>query len=146
MPAKPASSAISILFSSNQTRPEVAALLLRLTLGIVLIAHGLLKLIVFTLPGAAGFFSSVGLPGWLAYVVTAIEIVGGLALVLGWQSRAIALVSLPVLLGASFVHAGNGWLFTNPNGGWEYPAVLVLLAVAVALLGNGSAALQRRTS
>lgn len=133
----------SALFSTQRSQPELAALLLRLTLGTVLIAHGLLKVLVFTLPGAAGFFSSIGFPGWLAYVVTGVELIGGLALVLGWQSRIAALLSLPVLLGASYVHAGNGWLFTNKNGGWEYPVVLVLLAVAVALLGNGAAAVQR---
>jgi putative oxidoreductase len=137
------SPSLRTLFSAQHAQPELAALLLRLTLGVILIAHGLLKVLVFTLPGAAGFFTSIGFPGWLAYVVTGVELAAGLALVLGWQSRAAALVSLPVLLGASYVHAGNGWLFTNKNGGWEYPVVLVLLAVTVALLGNGAGALQR---
>jgi putative oxidoreductase len=132
------------LLSAESPQPEWAALLLRLSLGAVMIAHGLLKVLVFTMPGTVGFFSSIGFPGWLAYVVTGIELIGGIALVLGWQSRAVALISLPVLLGASYVHAGNGWLFTNKNGGWEYPVVLVVLALAVALLGNGAASVQRK--
>ncbi|MBS7809214.1 DoxX family protein [Variovorax sp. PCZ-1] len=138
------SSALQTLLSTHNPRPDLAGLLLRLTLGIVLIAHGLLKVLVFTMPGTVGFFTSIGFPGWLAYGVTGVELIGGLALVLGWQSRAVALLSLPVLLGASYVHAGNGWLFTNKNGGWEYPMVLVLLAIAVALLGNGAASVQRQ--
>lgn len=117
---------------------DLAALALRVTLGLVLIAHGLLKFMVFTLPGTAGFFESVGFPGWAAYGVAPLEVGVGLVLVAGYQSRWAALISLPVLLGAAFVHAGNGWLFTNANGGWEYPVVLVVLGVVVALLGDGA--------
>jgi putative oxidoreductase len=42
---------------------------------------------------------------------------------------------LPILLGALWTHAGNGWVFSNPNGGWEYPAFLVLLAIVLFLGG-----------
>jgi len=48
-----------------------------------------------------------------------------------------------VLLGALWVHIGNGWVFSAPNGGWEYPAFLVVIAAAVALLGDGAFALRR---
>lgn len=120
------------------TRSDLAATLLRLVLGAVLLSHGLLKVFVFTLPGTAGFFASVGFPGWTAYPVTAFEVLGGLALIAGLRSSAVALASVPVLLGATWVHLGNGWVFSAPNGGWEYPLVLVLLAVAVALLGDGA--------
>jgi putative oxidoreductase len=44
---------------------------------------------------------------------------------------------LPVLLGALYVHLGSGWVFSNPNGGWEYPAFLVLASIVQALLGPG---------
>lgn len=122
--------------NSNRNN-DLAALMLRLSLGSVLLAHGLLKMLVFTLPGTAGFFESVGFPGWTAYVVAPFEVLAGLTLVIGLHARTVALASLPVLLGALAVHAGNGWLFSNKNGGWEFPALLVLLAVAVALLGDG---------
>lgn len=125
------------------SRNDLAALVLRLTLGAVLIAHGLLKFLVFTLPGTAGFFESVGFPGWSAYGVAPFEVVAGILLVVGYRSSAVAIASLPVLLGALWVHAGNGWLFSAPNGGWEFPAVLVLLAVAVALLGDGAYGVRR---
>jgi len=85
------------------------------------IAHALLKLFVFTLPGTVQFFESLGLPGSLAYVTFAAELVGGAMLVLGIGTRWVAALLIPVLLGAVWVHAPNGWLFSAPKGGWEYP-------------------------
>ena len=118
-----------------------AALILRIGLGVMFLAHGLLKVIVFTLPGTAGFFEQVGFPGWLAYIVTFAEIGGGLLLIAGVAVRAVSLALIPVLLGAVFVHFGSGWVFSNPNGGWEYPAFLVLASVVQVLLGPGKFAL-----
>lgn len=126
----------------NQRSYQYAALVLRVGLGVMFIAHGLLKVLVFTLPGTAGFFESVGLPGWLAYPVAVVEIAGGALLVAGLHTRWVATGLVPVLLGAWFVHAGNGWVFSNPNGGWEYPAFLALASLALALLGNGAYALR----
>ncbi|MBI3523037.1 MAG: DoxX family protein [Betaproteobacteria bacterium] len=121
----------------NSSFQNHAALVLRVALGIMFIAHGLQKLLVFGLAGTAGFFVSVGFPGWLAYIVAPFELLAGTALVLGVRTRVVALASLPLLLGALSVHSGNGWSFTNANGGWEYPAFLVAAAVTVALLGDG---------
>jgi putative oxidoreductase len=120
-----------------------AALLLRVSLGAMFIAHSLwLKLFVFTLPGTAQFFGSIGLPPALAYLVFALEAIGGVGLVLGIATRALALALVPVLLGATWAHAGNGWLFTNANGGWEYPLFLTLATGVQALLGDGAWALR----
>ncbi len=121
---------------------EYAALLLRVGLGLMFVAHGLLKLMVFTLPGTAAFFEQVGFPGWTAYIVTFAEIGGGLLLLAGVAVRAVSIALIPVLLGATFVHFGSGWVFSNPNGGWEYPAFLTLAAVVQALLGPGAFALR----
>jgi len=64
------------------------------------------------------------LAGWLAYVVCAAEAAGGLVLVLGIQARWVALALLPPLAGAIIcVHGANGWVFTAPGGGWEYPPI-----------------------
>ncbi|MFN9480718.1 MAG: DoxX family protein [Betaproteobacteria bacterium] len=117
---------------------------LRIALGTMFIAHALLKLLVFTLPGTAQFFESLGLPGALAYVVFAAELGGGTLLVLGLGTRWVAAALVPVLLGAVWAHAGNGWLFSAPNGGWEYPLFLAVAALAQALLGDGAFALGRR--
>ena len=116
---------------------DFAALILRVGLGTMFVAHGLLKLFVFTLPGTVGFFEQVGFPGWTAYLVASAEIGGGLLLLSGFAVRTVSLALIPVLLGATFVHVGNGWVFSNANGGWEYPAFLTLAVIVQALLGPG---------
>lgn len=118
-----------------------AAFALRLALGVMFIAHALLKYFVFTLPGTAQFFGSLGLPPLLAYPTFAAELVGGVLLLLGVRTRLVALALLPVLAGATWAHLGNGWLFSAPNGGWEYPAFLTLATGVQALLGAGAFAL-----
>ncbi|WP_018151532.1 DoxX family protein [Leeia oryzae] len=128
----------------NKTAPY-AALVLRLALGSMFIAHGLLKVMVFTLPGTAQFFATVGFPGWLAYPTAFAELAGGAALILGVYPRLVAAGLIPLLIGASTVHLGNGWSFTNPNGGWEYPVFLVAAALTLALLGDGAFALKTFT-
>jgi putative oxidoreductase len=130
-------------FINASAQNHHAALRARLTLGTVMVAHGLLKFIVFTLPGTSAFFSSVGFPGWAAYIVAPLEVIAGLALIIGFHARWAALATLPVSLGALMVHAGNGWLFTNANGGWEYPLVLVMLGAVVSLRGDGAFALRK---
>lgn len=125
----------------NDTSNNIAATLLRASFGVILVAHALLKVLVFTMPGTVGFFASQGFPGWLAYPVVAIEFFGGVALVLGIQTRLVALASLPVMLGALSVHLGNGWVFNAPNGGWEYPALLAVLSIVVALQAKAGVAL-----
>ena len=126
---------------SQQT--ELATFLLRLALGIMYLAHSLvLKLGTFGLAGTASFFVGIGLPSWLAYVTFAAEAVGGVLLVLGVQTRVVVVALMPALLGAIiWVHAGNGWVFTAPNGGWEYPAFLIVVSVVQFLLGDGAYAL-----
>ncbi|HEY0586851.1 MAG TPA: DoxX family protein [Pseudoduganella sp.] len=111
--------------------------ILRLALGSMWISHALLKLLVFTLPGTAHFFESVGLPGWMAYPVFAAELLGGLAMLLGFYARHVALGLLPILVVATLVHVPNGWVFTNQGGGWEYPAFLCIASIVLWLLGDG---------
>ena len=118
-----------------------AAFLLRVTLGVVFIAHALVKVFVLTLPGTVAFFVDHGFPGWTAYPVFVAELVGGLALVAGTYTRLVALALIPVLLGAFTVHWSNGWYFGAPNGGWEYIAVLLAALVVQAGLGDGRLAL-----
>lgn len=121
-----------------------AALLLRVSLGVMFLAHSLwLKLMVFTLPGTAQFFGSLGLPPFSAYLVFTAEAVGGALLIAGYQTRWVSLALIPVLLGATWAHAGNGWVFSNQGGGWEYPLFLTVMAGVQALLGDGAHALGR---
>jgi putative oxidoreductase len=128
--------------SSVQTQ-AVGIALLRVALGIMWIAHAGLKYFVFTLPGTVQFFDSVGLPGALAYPVFGAELVGGIALVAGIYARQVSLLLVPVMLGAASVHIGNGWVFSAPGGGWEYPIFLTVASIALWLIGDGAYALKQ---
>lgn len=125
---------------TNSTQ-QYGALLLRVALGVILVAHSLLKAIVFTMPGTVNFFQSLGLPGALAYVTVATELIVGALLIAGYRTRVAALAVLPILLGATWVHLPNGWTFNAPNGGWEYPLFLSVAVIVQALLGDGAFAL-----
>ena len=125
----------------SRTAP-VAALSLRLVSGSLFVAHGLLKVFVFTLPGTVGYFESLGLPGALAYLIIAAELLGGTALILGVATRTVALATIPILLGAVWAHAGNGWTFSNEGGGWEFPLFWAVTQLAIAMLGSGAYALK----
>ncbi len=119
-----------------------SALVLRLALGAMFIAHGLTKLLVFTPAGTAKFFESVGFAGWFAWPIILFETLAGVLLLGGVYTRIVAAVAAVELFTASTVHFGNGWMFTNPNGGWEYPVFLAIAAVVLALLGDGAFALK----
>lgn len=119
-----------------------AAFVLRLALAVMFLAHGFTKVFVFTLPGTAQFFASVGFPGWMAYPVAGAEVFGGLFLLIGLYPRLVAAALLPVLIGASTVHLANGWSFANANGGWEYPVFLIAAALVQVLMGDGAFALK----
>lgn len=121
---------------------DTAALLLRVTSGALFIAHGLLKVLVFTIPGTVGYFESLGLPGFFAYLTIFAELAGGLALILGVATRPVALALIPVLLGATWVHSGNGWLFSGEGGGWEFPLFWAIVNLVIAILGSGALALR----
>jgi len=115
-----------------------AMLLLRIALGAMWISHALLKIMVFTLPGTAKFFESVGLPGILVYPVVAAELFGGVAVLLGFYGRYASLLLLPILLTAAWVHFPNGWVFSAAGGGWEYPAFLAVAGTVHVLAGDGA--------
>ena len=133
------SSSVS-LSSLSASGPTV----LRIALGLVFVAHAYAKAAIFTFPGTAAFFEASGFPGWTAYPVFAAELVGGLALIVGFRTRWAALGLIPVMLGALKTHLAAGWMFTNPGGGWEYPAFLIVALAAQALLGSGRLALDAR--
>jgi putative oxidoreductase len=127
----------------DTTNASYAALLLRVSLGVLFLAHGLvLKVLTFTIPGTVGYFQSIGYPGALAYLVILGEIGGGLALILGLRTRLISLLLLPILIGATLQHVGNGWVFSNQGGGWEFPVFWTVALLVQALLGAGAYAVK----
>lgn len=126
----------------SRTAPH-AAFILRVALGLLFLAHAGLKIFVFTPTGTAGFFASLGLPSWLAYVTILWELAGAVALILGIWPRLAAIAVIPILLGAIFtVHGAAGFFFNNPNGGWEFPAFWIIGLIVLALIGDGSMALR----
>jgi putative oxidoreductase len=118
-----------------------AATLLRFSLGTMWITHALLKVFVFTVPGFQGFLASQGMPPALALPIVIAELVGGVLIVLGFHGRLVSLLMLPILVGATVAHAANGWVFSNPQGGWEYPVFLIAMSLVHGLLGDGAFAL-----
>lgn len=134
---------------TDLNKAPYAALLLRVTLGVLALAHGLLKILVFTPAGTVGFFVSLGLPlpALLAYATIVIEVVGGLALIAGLFTRWVAITMVPVLLGAAFfAHGDAGWVFSNEGGGWEYPAFWAVALIVQAMLGDGALAFRSGTN
>lgn len=122
---------------------DYAALLLRVVTGVLFLAHGLLKVLVFTIPGTVGYFESLGLPAVFAYLTILAEIGGGLALIVGFQTRLVSLALVPVLIGAAVLgHGANGWVFSNEGGGWEFPAFWAAVQLSLVMLGDGAYAIK----
>ena len=127
----------------NSKTAPYAALLLRVSLGLLFLAHVGLKIFVFTVPGTVEYFASLGLPAAAAYGVMALELLGGLALIVGYYAPYVALLlAVEILATIVTVHGANGWLFTNKGGGWEFPALWAVALIVVFLLGDGAYALK----
>lgn len=126
---------------------RTGATVLRVTLGLMFIAHSVvLKYFTFTLAGTAQYFASIGLPPALAYAVFAAEAIGGVLLVVGYRTRWIAAALIPVLVGATWAHVGNGWVFSANGGGWEYPVFLIVVSAVVALQAETARNIAARAS
>ena len=124
------------------SKADVAALVLRLTSGVAFLAHGWLKVSLFTIPGAVAYFESLGLPGFFAYLTILGELGGGLALILGVGVRAVSVALLAILLGSVWAHSGFGWTFSNEGGGWEFPLFWAVVQGVILLLGAGTYAIR----
>ena len=115
---------------------EFGALVLRLVVGITFFVHGLSKF-QGGIANVAGWFSSMGLPGFMAYIIATIELVGGIALILGFGTRIISALFVFVMLGAIIkVKLAAGFMGDGKMAGYELE--LVLLAIAVYLVVCGS--------
>ena len=129
---------------AGATNADLAATILRVSTGILFLAHAGLKIFIFTPAGTAGYFASLGLPGPLAYRVMAAELFGGIALILGFHARWVSLALVPILLGSIYTpHGAAGFIFSNEGGGWEFPAFWAVTLIVQALLGDGAYALKR---
>lgn len=134
-------------FVSGVSNADLAALILRVAMGVLFVIHAGLKIFVFTPAGTAGFFESIGFPGQLAYLVIAAELIGGIALVLGFWTSLVSLALVPILLGSIYApHGAAGFIFSNQGGGWEFPAFWAVTLIVQALLGDGAYAIRRKRS
>jgi putative oxidoreductase len=124
---------------------QVGKLILRLALGITVLLHGIAKV-----TGGIGFISSAvakaGLPSFIAYGVYVGELIAPILLIVGWYSRAAAVViAINMLFAIGLVHQAE--LFTlGQSGGWalELQGMFLFTAIAIALLGPGRFAVNSR--
>ena len=129
---------------TREKQLDVGLLVLRVSLGIIFIAHGYLKVFTFGLKHAMEVFEAHTvwhinmIPGWVALPSAAIEWVGGILLILGVKTRLTTPFLAAVAFGAGAVHFENGWNYTSkPDGGWEYGIFLCLCCIVVFLVGPG---------
>ncbi len=119
--------------------------ILRVVVGIVFLVHGFQKLFLMGFDGVAGMMGSLGVPapGLFAVIVTLVELLGGLALILGLFTRLVAIpLAVDMLVATLTVHLPNGFSVL-PNGGYEFTLVLLAASVALTVAGPGEAALDR---
>lgn len=126
----------------DETYGPTGAMLLRLGLGVMWIAHALLKWFVFTIPGFASWLESQGIPAFMAWPVFLLELTGGVMILIGFYGRYVSAILVPIMLVAAWTHVANGWLHTSVGGGWEYPMFLVVASIAHVLLGDGRFAMR----
>ncbi|AIG24691.1 DoxX family protein [Brevibacillus sp. 7WMA2] len=116
-------------------KQQLGALILRVVLGLTFLLHGLDKF-QGGIENIVGFFESIGLPGFLAYVVGTIELVGGILLILGLGTRAISFLLMVIMVGATLkVKLAAGFI-----GGYEFDLALFTMALYLALNGSSMAA------
>lgn len=118
---------------------EIGLALVRIVVGIVFFVHGWQKLFMFGFEGTAGFLGSIGVPAPLvmAVVVTLVELLGGLALIVGLFTRLAAIpIAVTMLVALFTVHLANGFFVSN--GGYEFVLTLFVANVSLALAGGGA--------
>ena len=127
-----------------ENKQSVGTFILRIASSLALLAHGpVLKLAQTGMPYQIDVFERLGFPGPLAYLVLGTETIAGLMLLLGYRVRIAAAAALIVMLGATYAHSGNGWLFALPGGGWEFPAFWSAALVVQVFLGAGMLSLEK---
>ncbi|MCQ6274499.1 DoxX family protein [Bacillus sp. V3B] len=115
---------------------EIGALILRVVLGITFFIHGLVKF-QGGIENTVGWFDSIGLPGALAYVVALVELVGGIALIIGLGSKIVSVLLALLMIGATLkVKLAGGFLGTGQGAGYELDLALLAMAVFIAINGS----------
>ena len=127
---------------------DLSYLIVRVTAGGILLVHGLGKIINTTVAAfAAGSLARRGIEPSLplAYLIWFLETVGALCIIFGLFTRFFAAaIGIEFLIITFYAHWGNGFGWTNPRGGWEYPLFWGLIWVAIGLRGGGPYSLDRK--
>lgn len=127
------------------SRVDIAALVLRVTLGITIALHGANKArSAASLDGTAGWFASIGMrrPRLQARMAAGTEVLSGLLLAAGlFVPTAAGALAATMLVAIVVAHRKNGFFIFNEGQGWEYCAVLAAAAVALGSIGGGRASL-----
>lgn len=130
---------------NENTQADLGKLVLRLTLGILILLHGIAKL-QGGVAGIVGMVEAAGLPGFLGYGVLIGEVLAPLLVLIGAYARiGGVLIALNMLVAIALVHLGElGQL--NEQGGWalELQGMFLAAAIAIALLGPGSYSVNRK--
>ncbi|WP_342044418.1 DoxX family protein [Bacillus sp. OTU530] len=120
---------------------EIGATILRVFLGITFFVHGLAKF-QGGIANTAGFFESLGFPGFSAYVVALIELVGGIALVLGIGIRLVSILFVLILAVATVkVKLAAGFLGNGQMAGYELDLALLVISLYLAAINKSFLAL-----
>ncbi|WP_019121987.1 DoxX family protein [Brevibacillus massiliensis] len=122
---------------------EIGLLIARIVLGITFFLHGLVKF-QGGIENTAGWFDSIGLPVFAAYAVATIELVGGLAMIVGLGIRVVALLFALIMIGAIVkVKAAVGFLGDGQMAGYELDLALLAISVLLGLSGSRLLSLDR---
>jgi putative oxidoreductase len=127
----------------NDSRPaDYAALIMRVTMGLLFLFHGGTKLFVIGPAGTMAMFENhIGLPGWFGLFIIALEMVGGICLIIGFNVRLASILLAGDLIGAiALVHIHHG--FSASAGGVEYVGFWTIALISQVLLGNGALAVR----
>jgi len=112
---------------------SVVTTIMRVVLGILFLAHGISKF-QMGLDGVAGYFQSIGIPGFMAYLVAPIELVGGILLIVGLLTRYVSIVLIVILLGAIFTaKLSLGLLGNGQMAGYELDLAYIVIALYLAV-------------
>ncbi len=141
------------IFNTNN---DWTGLILRLTLGLILLPHGAQKMLGmfggYGFSGTMGYFTgTVGLPWIVGFMVIVIEFVGAIALIAGFASRIWSALIIILMLGIiNTAHLANGffmdWYGTMQGEGYEYHLLIIGLAIAIIVNGSGKYAADSRIS
>jgi putative oxidoreductase len=139
-----ATAALTTLFNNtaaDQVTAQYGLLILRIAIGIDWIVHAFLK----TYRGMythEALLAKNGITPLLAWPTFSIEVIGGVAILLGWYTRQWAALLLVFLAVVVWIKSPVGWLYSNPGGGWEYPLFWLAAQTALVLAGGGAFALR----